>query len=302
MREISDLSIFSRQKTTKRIIDANAAMIGNAGRQTVCHDFWMSNEQLLKEPIYCNYICKSILEHYIFQRRRYQRFLSLEYIYEGEFYVRSSNRGFILEAGDLFLMHPSEQSELLYLPGKRCRNAGMVVGGKNLLDILQMLHLKNVVCLKLSNQERFEKLMTLIGEKLPNLHTVSDCEKNSGLVFELLCMLSNIATDIHSEPRQDRIRNYLGSNLNAALNVTQIAANFGMSLPTFNKYLKKTTGMTPHQYRLNSRIQKACDLLTNTDLSIKEIAEATGFQNQLYFSAAFRKHCGTSPASYRKNR
>ena len=93
-----------------------------------------------------------------------------------------------------------------------------------------------------------------------------------------------------------------GSNLNAALNVTQIAADFGMSLPTFNKYLKKTIGMTPHQYCLHSRILKACDLLTNTDPGIKEIAEATGFQNQLYFSAAFRKHCGTSPASYRENR
>ena len=53
-------------------------------------------------------------------------------------------------------------------------------------------------------------------------------------------------------------------------------------------------------YIQTERINTACSLLLNTDLSVSDIAAQTGYDNFAYFSKAFRKHTGETPSSYRK--
>ena len=60
--------------------------------------------------------------------------------------------------------------------------------------------------------------------------------------------------------------------------------------------------MSPQQFLLKFRITKACEMLSNTDLSINSISYSCGYANQLAFSKAFRKVTGNSPSSYRKEK
>jgi AraC-like DNA-binding protein len=60
--------------------------------------------------------------------------------------------------------------------------------------------------------------------------------------------------------------------------------------------------MSPNQYHLEVKIEKAKELLTITDLSIKEIASDLGYDNQNYFSNLFSKRVGCSPSSFREER
>jgi transcriptional regulator GlxA family with amidase domain len=75
-----------------------------------------------------------------------------------------------------------------------------------------------------------------------------------------------------------------------------------MGYSKFRKVFKQVTGLSPNQYYLNLRLNKAKALLVNTDLSIVEISNLTGFENLFYFSNYFKKKNGVSPILYRNNK
>lgn len=67
---------------------------------------------------------------------------------------------------------------------------------------------------------------------------------------------------------------------------------------SFQNYMNRS----PKEYLTEYRIKQACRLLRETDLSVSAIAYSVGFENNLYFSKAFRKQKGESPSEYRKSR
>jgi transcriptional regulator GlxA family with amidase domain len=62
---------------------------------------------------------------------------------------------------------------------------------------------------------------------------------------------------------------------------------------------KEKTGEAPAEYHLNLRLEKACELLRDTNQSVRQIAEDIGFKNQNHFSAFFKRKTGHSPSAYR---
>lgn len=73
-----------------------------------------------------------------------------------------------------------------------------------------------------------------------------------------------------------------------------------MSETHFMSYFKDVTGVSFIKYLNQYRIQRAQDLLVRTDRSIAEISLDTGYCDQSYFGAVFRKLAGTTPAAYRR--
>jgi AraC-like DNA-binding protein len=59
------------------------------------------------------------------------------------------------------------------------------------------------------------------------------------------------------------------------------------------------TGLGPHQYLLELRLVRARSLLAETDLSVKEIATQTGFEDEFYFSRLLRQKFGITPSQWR---
>ncbi len=79
----------------------------------------------------------------------------------------------------------------------------------------------------------------------------------------------------------------------------EIAAKLCLSYSTFRKTFKEYTGFSPARYINEVRMSKAKELLTNTSLSIKEVAYHVGYNNHDYFFTAFRNMTGRTPADYR---
>ncbi len=73
-----------------------------------------------------------------------------------------------------------------------------------------------------------------------------------------------------------------------------------MSVSWFIRSFRHYMGMTPMQYITSIRINKARELLKNTDYSIQEISALSGYENPLYFSRIFHKQTGYSPSRYRR--
>ncbi|RZK60118.1 MAG: AraC family transcriptional regulator [Pedobacter sp.] len=98
----------------------------------------------------------------------------------------------------------------------------------------------------------------------------------------------------------NNIKYSIHENLNNDISPEELAANHNVSYAWFRKAFKEITGQSPGQYQLNLKIQKACRMLIETDLSISEIAYQNGFVSEYYFSRIFKNKMFNSPSNYRK--
>jgi AraC-like DNA-binding protein len=78
-----------------------------------------------------------------------------------------------------------------------------------------------------------------------------------------------------------------------------LAAEHAMSYSLLRQRVRQITGLPPAQYLLKLRCSAARSLLTDTDLSVKEIAERTGLPDPYHFSRVFKRQTGCSPREYR---
>lgn len=92
---------------------------------------------------------------------------------------------------------------------------------------------------------------------------------------------------------------YISSNYSYPITVEDIAAYVGLSRSHLFRSFEKVLKQSPKEYLSGFRIKQSCMLLTTSDLSITAIANSVGFDNNLYFSKAFRKAKGVSPKMYR---
>lgn len=90
------------------------------------------------------------------------------------------------------------------------------------------------------------------------------------------------------------------SSFAAPVDLPALARESGLSYSWFRSTFVLHTGRTPHQYLLELRLARARNLLTETDLSVKEIAAATGFQDEHYFSRVFRHRMRCTPTLWRE--
>jgi YesN/AraC family two-component response regulator len=88
---------------------------------------------------------------------------------------------------------------------------------------------------------------------------------------------------------------------NEGLNVDLISQELGISRASLYNRLKALTGMGANEYVNKLRIEKAMELLRQTELNMTEIAEHTGFSTSRYFSTAFKKYTGITPTQYKEN-
>lgn len=93
---------------------------------------------------------------------------------------------------------------------------------------------------------------------------------------------------------------YFRENLGTNINIEQLAVELNVGYSYFRQMFRKYTGISPTQYHLSLRIQRARELLASTDKSFKEIAHDLGFESYFYFSRVFKSKTGKSPMEFKK--
>lgn len=83
------------------------------------------------------------------------------------------------------------------------------------------------------------------------------------------------------------------------LTIQQIAEEMGVSYSNFRKLFKEFTGISPSLYQQDLKLQRAKELLSTTNLSIKEIAYRLNFESPDYFSSKFKIKTNLKPSEYR---
>lgn len=93
---------------------------------------------------------------------------------------------------------------------------------------------------------------------------------------------------------------YIQSHLTEKLTVETIAANAGYSASYFSQLFQQETGMSPYQFVVKNRVERAQQLLQTTRLSVQDIAFQTGFNSVANFCYAFKRITGITPHEHRR--
>jgi AraC family transcriptional regulator len=96
-----------------------------------------------------------------------------------------------------------------------------------------------------------------------------------------------------------RLIEYIEENLEDDLSLPDLAAIAGTGTNHLIHFFKRSTGMSPHQYVVAKRIERAKNLLHMRSLSLSEIALRAGFADHSHFSKTFHRLTGVSPRTYR---
>ncbi|HEY0271863.1 MAG TPA: AraC family transcriptional regulator [Chitinophaga sp.] len=148
-------------------------------------------------------------------------------------------------------------------------------------------------------QQLFHKLLECVRASMAGYHQVI-----SGITLEILGLVNSIS--LHETPGADPSGRFIDQakfrmreSIENPIEIQQLLQDIPVSYSKFRKDFKKTTGLSPNQYYLDIRLNKAKELLSTTSLSVNEVAYYTGFESIFYFSRLFKKKNGISPKSYR---
>ncbi len=92
---------------------------------------------------------------------------------------------------------------------------------------------------------------------------------------------------------------YISSNYGTPLSLQELAGLSGYSKYHFLRAFSNTVGKTPYQFVLRERVKRAADLLRNTNVSISDIADITGFADQAHLTRQVHRLVGQTPARLR---
>ena len=227
------------------------------------------------------------------------------YIAEGVCFVRREKEEIAVPAGSVILYLPGEPqhyrfraeirstSYYIHFSGTGClellRRAGMLedriyeIGDSNTVKtvfgrLIDDFQLASPLYEELTAGYLLQ-LISLIGRKL--------AERKRGLSSQQNRRIEEICRKMHRDFRSNRT-------------IADYAEECSLSESRFSHLFKESTGTSPHHYLLQVRIERARELLENTDLSIAQICGEIGICDQNYFSRAFKKLHGCSPSAYRR--
>ena len=127
----------------------------------------------------------------------------------------------------------------------------------------------------------------------------------TGILYDFFShLIERASTSIRERPDPtraiaDRAADFIAGHYYRALTAEEIARHAGTSRTGLYRCLKKHYDMAPMQHVNRCRIDRACFLLHNSDLSIGRIARDVGFDDPLHFSRSFKAAKGCPPRQYR---
>ena len=102
--------------------------------------------------------------------------------------------------------------------------------------------------------------------------------------------------------QQRRAEEMLRAGLGRGVSLDEVARECNLSVSQFGRTFKRTTGVTPHRWLVQRRLERAKDLLLRSSLPLAEIALDCGFSEQSHFTRTFTRLVGTSPGVWRRQR
>lgn len=181
---------------------------------------------------------------------------------------------------------------------------------EDFLNFVNKKELGRFISLKVSHKNEIINLLNRILKERENPEIGSEF-LNYLLVLELFVLISRAlkmewenSIKNKSPKLKELIQaavNYINNNYERDISLTDISKYVFLSTSYFTRAFKEEMGVSPINYLLNVRVERAKELLRETDAKISDIALSVGFSNQQRFNDIFKKYTQKTPLQYRKS-
>lgn len=223
----------------------------------------------------------------------------------GEGALRWNDNNYALRRGDAFVVRVP-QNHHYYLPqhSDSWEFLYIVLYGMEVIRIIRNIHSINGPVLQLSPESRLPGLMKRIVRYAWEETDPSGLDL-SRYAYEFVMRLSREVL-LHSPelkvvPAIKQARDFARNNFERDIGVEDMAHAASMSRSHFSRLFSQAEGVAPREYLEHLRIRHAMSLLGQSELTIKEVAGASGFRDANYFSRKFRRIAGVTASEYRNN-
>ena len=225
---------------------------------------------------------------------------------EGEGWFQSTNcPRRPVKAGDMFLLFPGEWHTYHPSPTVGWKSHWIGFRGKNMDDRVRAGFLSPQ---KPIYHVGYSSVIETLYRRAYQAAVKEDAYSQqlmAGIVNYLIGTMYSLERNIQLGRNQSQVdmigraRLRIRESLESGTTIQQIADEQGVSYSNFRKLFKEYTGLSPATYQQELRLLRAKELLTTTELSIKEIAYRLNFESPDYFSAKFKAKMGCKPSEVR---
>lgn len=231
----------------------------------------------------------------------------LLYIVEGEGLFRSAHQSEIeLKEGDLFLLFPGEWHSYHPKADRGWKSHWIGFRGKNMDDRVAAGFLTPAKPIYHVGYSSDIVRMYKAAYDAAVEESAYSQQLLAGMVNHLIGMMYSLERNIELNKNTahvnmvNKARLRIREAVESSLTIQQIAEELGVSYSNFRKLFKEYTGLSPATYQQDLKLQRAKELLSTTNLSVKEIAYRLNFFSPDYFSAKFRTKTGRRPSEMRR--
>lgn len=231
----------------------------------------------------------------------------IHYVFSGQGIFSVDDRTYHLKAGEGFLICPHEITYYEANKDNPWTYAWIGFHGLKAETYLKQANLnqKNPIITDDQN-ESLKKIFKEIAD-IDN-YTQSREVRLTGLTYVLLSQLIEAADEnLKEDKNKTKYRyakeavDFIAKNYSCSLTISEIANHIGLDRSYLWSIFKEYFNLSPQEFLINFKIDKACELMTNQQLSIADIARSVGYSDPLSFSKTFKKIKGVPPSEYRKN-
>lgn len=228
------------------------------------------------------------------------------YVLSGKWEAVYNNETYSLSEGNFIFYYPNQPQNYAFYPeNDGCEVLWLHFSGSAVREILNDLNFLPGVYRCRKSESIISSFSKLIHEdRLKSMY--HNTAKNSLAIYLLLAMARNIALNRNvpwdtrtADLDINRVVTEMYQQYNNEYNPEHYAEICAMSVSGFSHKFKRILGVAPKKYFMNIKIDTSKELLSFTNLSIKEIANKVGFENSLYFSRLFKQETNLSPSEYR---
>lgn len=241
-------------------------------------------------------------------------FFELVYVFEGSAVHRVGNEELFLQAGDYFIIDPGSEHcyrdvngfeivNCLFLPEYIDRALTDCLSLSFLLSN-QVLRFGVPVDVRIADR-RFHDSDGTVGRLIRQMEREYAAAK-VGYMELLRCYLTQVlvwALRSSEEAERAQLRHevtahvvaYLQAHFAQPFSLEQLSRRFGYTPPYVSSLFHKDMGMTLQAFVQKLRVEEACRLMAQEELSLCAVAQAVGYADEKHFSKVFRRHKGVSP-------
>ncbi len=224
----------------------------------------------------------------------------LETVLSGSGTVRLDGREYRLMAGDSYLLPEGHDHEYFSDKNNPWKKVWVNFSGDFSLSLLKLWGLDgNNIFHGLDLSDLLYRMQGYCN----GIDTASAYERCTGIMAEAFTRIScslRSAGDVYLSPAHI-LRMYIDRHITEPLVTTQLADYIGKSESQAQRLFHAEYGTSLYKYILEQKLSLACQLLRETGLTVREIANYLSFEDEFYFSGLFRRKIGISPSKYREN-